>query len=335
VPAGEPGRRRAAEEERRLPLVRLFLYYAVLVLVAVLLIRWVPVVREAFVAPIVPPVLGGELESLGRAAETAARPPVITDPVERAVTTALVIVGTVALVLPVAWVYVHTRRGHFDRALVHSIIVLPVVVAGIVTVVKNSIALAFALAGIVAAVRFRNTLEDPRDAVYIFLALGLGISAGVQALDIALVTSLGFNLIVLFLWRYDVGVGGGPATRNGGVLAVGDTSLLAAGTPDGRRAVRERAAEAAGEMEADGVLVVHTADPEGARAGVEASLARMAKEWRLAQRAGAATGISTLEIPIHFKKRGDPAELLGELEERWPAHIAAAEYVPLDRGDDD
>jgi len=68
-----------------------------------------------------------------------------------------------------------------------------------------TVALAFSLAGIVAAVRFRNTLRDTKDAVYIFLAIAVGLAAGVQAFSVAFVVTVIFLLVVLMLWRFDVG----------------------------------------------------------------------------------------------------------------------------------
>ncbi len=80
---------------------------------------------------------------------------------------ALQMISALALVLPVALVYVRTRtRRKYDASLVQTVIVLPITVAAILIVVQNSLALAFSLAGIVAAVRFRNTLRESRDAVY-------------------------------------------------------------------------------------------------------------------------------------------------------------------------
>ena len=58
--------------------------------------------------------------------------------------------------------------------MVQTLVILPIVAAGVVFMVKNSLALAFSLGGIVAAVSFRNTLRDTKDAVYIFLATGVG-----------------------------------------------------------------------------------------------------------------------------------------------------------------
>ena len=79
---------------------------------------------------------------------------------------------------PVVSVYtLIKRKGGYDESVVHALLILPVAVTGIVMIVKGSVALAFSLAGIVAAVRFRTTLDDTKDAVYIFLAIGVGLDA--------------------------------------------------------------------------------------------------------------------------------------------------------------
>ena len=59
--------------------------------------------------------------------------------------------------LPVAWVYTLTRnKKGYQQSVVQTMIILPVIIAGIVVLVKHSVALAFSLGGIVAAVRFRT-----------------------------------------------------------------------------------------------------------------------------------------------------------------------------------
>lgn len=120
--------------------------------------------------------------------------------------TLLAMVGALLVVLPIAWVYTLTKeRQRYDQSLVQTVVVLPIAVAGITIIVANSIALAFSLAGIVAAVRFRNTLRDTKDAVYVFLAIGVGLAAGVQALDMAFVMSATYNVVILGLWKANVG----------------------------------------------------------------------------------------------------------------------------------
>ena len=125
---------------------------------------------------------------------------------ELLINTSLVILAILALMLPVTWVYMSARRvpGH-DQSVVQTLLILPIVVAGIVLIVQNSLALAFSLAGVVAAVRFRTTLDDTRDVVFIFLAIGVGFAGGVHMLAIGTIVSVAFNFVTLLTWRYDFG----------------------------------------------------------------------------------------------------------------------------------
>lgn len=108
--------------------------------------------------------------------------------------------GALLLMLPVSWVYkgIH-REGEHDQSLDETTLILPAVVAGIVMVVQHSLALAFSLAGIVAGVQFRRALSDTFDTLFIFVAIAVGIAAGIKALDIALVLTLFFNFATLFV----------------------------------------------------------------------------------------------------------------------------------------
>ena len=83
--------------------------------------------------------------------------------------------------------------------------ILPIVVTGIAMIVVNSLALAFSLAGVVAAVRFRFALKQPSDAMYIFVAIGIGLGSGIGALGISTVISFGFVLASLGIWRLEYG----------------------------------------------------------------------------------------------------------------------------------
>ena len=123
-----------------------------------------------------------------------------------AITTTMCLVATLLLMLPVTWVYMSARRTkRHNQSVVETLIMLPIVVASIILIVRNSLALAFSLAGVVAAVRFRNTLRDTRDTVFIFLAIGIGFASGVQAITVGAVASVIFNLVLLFVWRSDFG----------------------------------------------------------------------------------------------------------------------------------
>ena len=116
------------------------------------------------------------------------------------------IIAAILVSLPVSWVYMTVRGGdEYDQSLVNTIIVLPMVVTGIVIIVQNSLALAFSLAGIAGAVRFRNSLKSSGDALFILLAVGTGLSAGIGAIELAAVISVFFNYCFVLLWITEYG----------------------------------------------------------------------------------------------------------------------------------
>jgi len=115
--------------------------------------------------------------------------------------------GSLLLMFPVAWVYkaIH-MDGEHDHSLDETTLVLPAVVAGIVMVVQHSLALAFSLAGIVAGVQFRRALSDTFDTLFIFVAIAVGIAAGIKALDIAVVLTVFFNYTTLLVCLFGDGL---------------------------------------------------------------------------------------------------------------------------------
>jgi len=125
-------------------------------------------------------------------------------------------VGALILTVPVSWVYFITSRArNIDQSFLQTIMILPVVVTGIAMIVLNSLALAFSLASIVAAVRFRFALKQPSDAMYIFVAIGIGLGSGIVALAVTTIISFAFVMATLVIWRLEYG-----KTLSGGFLTM-------------------------------------------------------------------------------------------------------------------
>lgn len=114
--------------------------------------------------------------------------------------------GAAIMIIPVSWTYfITSRTKEVDQSFVQTIIIMPIVVTGISMIVMNSIPLAFSLAGIVAAVRFRFTLKQPSHAMYIFCAISIGLAAGIGALGISTVISAAFVFASLIIWKLEYG----------------------------------------------------------------------------------------------------------------------------------
>ena len=244
--------------------IKLVAYYVMLGVAVFLLHQAVPTLpifsTESFQSTI---------SEINRSNVLEAAAPLRLSPTEVAENSLLMMLSAVLLMLPVAWVHILTRsRKGFSQSMVQTLIMLPLVVAGVLTIVQHSVALAFSLGGVVGAVSFRNRLADPKDAIYIFLAIAVGIAAGVQVLSVAAVISIFFNIVVLVAWYFDFGrmpamleagvaqkrldrvkgprgAGGGPSTASlrPDFMKVLDQQLLQSMTPDQLQALAERAAE--------------------------------------------------------------------------------------------
>lgn len=153
--------------------------------------------------------LSADDEELETIATESARARMLAAPawMRGALTLFYAMASTLMLMMPVSWVY---KTIHSDSVYDHSIdpttLVLPAVVAGIVTVVQHSLALAFSLAGIVAGVRFRRALSDTFDTLFILSSIGVGIAAGVKSIEIAVVLTVFFNYTTIMVCAFGDGL---------------------------------------------------------------------------------------------------------------------------------
>ncbi len=260
------------------------------------------------------------------------------------------------LMLPVTWVYVQTRRKKgFDQSVVQTLIILPLVVAGVILLVQNSTALAFSLGGIVGAVSFRNTLRDTKDTIYIFLAIVIGVATGVHALVVAATISLCFNLTVVIMWWTDFGrtgamFEGAPAkdrlerakamaNRTEGFISMVDRELLRSMSAEQLEVLAERAQNRqqkalakAGldggiEPRRDRTLRVQAGpDPARARQIAEAILASSAKRYEFASETTDGDG-TALAYRIRLKKSVSAEEFLERFRAAAAAEVRKAEFV--------
>jgi hypothetical protein len=281
------------------------------------------------------------------------------DPLFRALpplgTGAAAVISAFLLAVPVAFTYVRTRSSlKYDQSLVQTVIMLPVVVTSILIVVANSLALAFSLAGIVAAVRFRNNLKDTRDAVYIFAAIGIGFACGVGVLVIAAFLSIFFCVLELLLWKLDLTAdhehtfgllcmpaGASPARAetitlpsnpsvapalSGDATAStpsADTGLLALG------GAKPEPSDAGGKKAAERLLV-YSSDPDKARKLADAVLADMAKEFKHKKTRNGGNDRYVLEYRVRPRKKTPVLAIIDRLHAEGVPYLIAAEIVPAD-----
>jgi hypothetical protein len=114
--------------------------------------------------------------------------------------------GTVILMIPITWVYMATKYEEgYRKAFVDALIVLPICATSIVLLIQDSLALAFGLAALVAAVRFRVRLGDALDGIHVFAAICVGLASGVGYLAVGVVMTVFFCFASVILWGMNYG----------------------------------------------------------------------------------------------------------------------------------
>jgi preprotein translocase subunit SecG len=334
------------------PVRRLIGYYLVLAAVVVPLATFVPTIDRMFGAETavglvrLPQTLQ---DGLGSAPNTQSGDAVAPERLTRlnlAVSTAILILATLALILPVSWVYMSTQKSkRHDQQIAQTLVFLPLVVAGIVLVVQNSLALAFSLAGVVAAVRFRTTLRDARDVVFIFLAIAVGFAAGVQSLVVAAIVSVSFNFLLILTWRYDFGRnvleptasaqwaeplqelaakgGNGKVPDRDLVMALDQKNAIALSERFNR--VRRILGPSGKKPRFNGILTVSTDHLRDAQKRVGEVLDEMAGRWRLDEVVSNVGKPSELYYLVRLRKRTGRDDVLTAVRSQGGGTIVSAE----------
>jgi hypothetical protein len=217
------------------------------------------------------------------------------------------------LVVPLAGTYVLTRdRPKYDRTLVQTVIVLPVAITAVLMMVSHSLALAFGLAGVVGAVRFRSTLDEAGDTVYIFAAIVIGFAAGIHAVGIAVILSILFVALELSMWYWDVS---SPSARYWRHVTSSHT-----GNPGTSEvAVTEEPAR-------EQFLRVDAKDLAAAEPLMAGALAKSTKRYRLVGRSPADDEAGSLEYAVRLRKQGSCQEVSRRLQEVAGATIRSVQW---------
>ncbi len=218
--------------------------------------------------------------------------------------------------LPVTWVYRWTRpRKKYSQAFAQTLLVVPIAIALVVFLVKDSVALAFSLAGIVAAVRFRTSLNEPMDATYMFIVIGIGLAAGIQYGSVAILASVAFNTVALGVWRMNWGAE--PAVLSGFKLvrSAKEGSLTGVSGAQAGKAPKPYNAR----------LRVHTTQIKAAQQAAVALLPTYAKRWQQVRTVKQKDGTAIVEFDVRLKKKTDPAAFTAALEKSAEGHTRKVE----------
>lgn len=99
-----------------------------------------------------------------------------------------------------AVVYQYTFRGFtYSRSYIHTMVLGSMVTCMLIMSVGNNLARGMGILGTLAIIRFRTPVRDPRDAMFLFACLGVGIACGAGMPLVAVVGTLIINGAALML----------------------------------------------------------------------------------------------------------------------------------------
>jgi len=282
---------------------------------------------------------------------------------QTAILAVVTLLSALAFTVPIVWIYtVIMRQEGYDRSFVRLMAALPVVVAGVVQVVRGDLALAFALAGIVAAVRFRTTVKDLLDAVFAFAVIGVGLASGTGTFTLAGALSAVFSLLAFALWKANVGdVGPSLSLRHAGIplaealvpgvshkaVQVGNDDVLHPVQARNLDELSEHVERLADYVRADALrkkrkyntlMLGYARDPDSAKQLTERVLDEHTERWVLVDRflwepnrvaAATPATVCVMAYLLRLKKRVEVGKMIDRLECGAGNVIEAAEFKPI------
>ena len=101
----------------------------------------------------------------------------------------------------IAITYEKTYRAlSYSRNYVQTLILISIVSTTVMQAVGDSLARGLAIMAAMGVIRFRTNFKDPRDIIFVFASLSVGVSCGVFGFHIAIIGTVTFILVAWLLY---------------------------------------------------------------------------------------------------------------------------------------
>ena len=131
----------------------------------------------------------------------------LTNNLEGSSLTNVIVIALVSFVLSslIALIYQKTSRElESPRYFIQSLILISIPVATVMQAIGDSLARGLGMLGALAIIRFRTTLRNPRNMVFMFTSISVGIASGVYGITIAVIGTIAFCCVVLLIHYSDL-----------------------------------------------------------------------------------------------------------------------------------
>lgn len=100
----------------------------------------------------------------------------------------------------IALTYRFTSRNEYSKNFFQAMVLSSIVAATIMMAIGDSLAHGIGMIGALAIIRFRNRIRAPKNIIFIFSSLAVGIAAGVYGYTIAVAGTLVFCFVAIALF---------------------------------------------------------------------------------------------------------------------------------------
>ena len=95
--------------------------------------------------------------------------------------------------------FIICKKEHRSLSFFLSLVMIPAVVAVVITLVGSNVARAFSIAGIFALVRYRSIPGDGKDIAFVFMAMAAGLSCGLGYLTLGCAVVVILSAIIIIV----------------------------------------------------------------------------------------------------------------------------------------
>jgi uncharacterized membrane protein YhiD involved in acid resistance len=110
------------------------------------------------------------------------------------------LVSSFVLCAVFAMVYRWTFQGlSYSRSFVHTLVLGGMITSMVIMAIGNNLARGLGILGTLALIRFKTPIRDPRDMMFLFACLGVGIGCGAGVYGVSVVGTITLSIAALLL----------------------------------------------------------------------------------------------------------------------------------------
>lgn len=120
-----------------------------------------------------------------------------------AVSTDVIVATMVVVCLLALYIYaiyfLSQKNSFYNKSFNTSLAVMAILTAGIILAMQSSLVISLGMVGALSIVRFRTAVKEPKDLIFLFWAVSVGIITGATMYAIAIIVSLIVTIMLFVL----------------------------------------------------------------------------------------------------------------------------------------